>query len=332
MLGDLPKNETQEGVPEGAASGVMSPDDGHEAHAAQLERLDLLSQNASRPALAVQVFSAAVGQSSASGSLTTLLGSGVATGAPVRDAQRVLADAIPTTAIPGYWGSLQQNAETWAHEISGAPFWVDAKRLVSKWSDENYAKRQCALLGHGGLPNFTGKKLPRLQEKVLGEVSRGKIATLYPDGGARVPRISDLVRVRIPTLYLDGVAFLSGKLKAHLNSNGMEVQERTEARLAGYYASHLYFTHTSLFRFTKPEPVPVMCEIQIATELSTTIWERTHGSYELARVANNDGNDWQWNPDDPRFIAAQLAHMIHLADGLVVQLREAVGKRKGSKE
>ena len=67
----------------------------------------------------------------------------------------------------------------------------------------------------------------------------------------------------------------------------------------------------------------IICEIQVATELSTTVWDTTHTLYEVSRDSDEVPEDWQWSPKDPRFISRQLGHMIHLADGLLVQLREA---------
>jgi hypothetical protein len=143
--------------------------------------------------------------------------------------------------------------------------------------------------------------------------------------------LNDLVRVRIATRFLDGVAFLDQKLRAHLEEHGLRVDGKFEARVTGYYANHLYFDFERMFTFGASHNVRVTCEIQIATELSTQIWDKTHGAYELSREAERDDRSWQWNPDDPRFVAAQLAHMIHLADGLAVQLRDAVAKTRGKK-
>lgn len=76
------------------------------------------------------------------------------------------------------------------------------------------------------------------------------------------------------------------------------------------------------------DPATITCEIQIATELSTKIWEETHSIYEGTRENFEKPSEWQWKPKDPRFISRQLCHMMHLADGLLMQLRESINAKK----
>ena len=100
-----------------------------------------------------------------------------------------------------------------------------------------------------------------------------------------------------------------------------------EGRLEGYFAQHITFAQQVYYRFAGGnEPATVLCEIQVATDLSTRIWEATHLVYEKARTTADHPEDWQWNPKDPRFVSRQLGHMMHLADGLLVQLREAINQ------
>jgi hypothetical protein len=222
--------------------------------------------------------------------------------------------------------SVAESAATWAGELSIQPFWRDAQRDLNIWSTEYHRKTGHNLLSTDALPQFVGKGMPRLEEKIFEMVNAGRIGELYP-AGSRVPRLKDLVRVRISTCYLDGVAFLANRLSRNIESHGITVDERTEPRLTGYYATHLYFDVDRLFHFGTESKETVRCEVQIATELSTTIWDRTHGAYALTRTVSSADTAWQWDPTDERFIAAQLAHMIHLADGLVLQLRDAVQRK-----
>jgi hypothetical protein len=251
-----------------------------------------------------------------------------------RDAElvRKLEREVPDTATPGYWSTLEKNAKTWADEVSVQDFWTSANANLPRWRGEFQTLQGAELLPDNKLPLFTGKGAARTKEKALGEIRRndGSVGSVYPKGGASVPCLNDLVRVRIPTRYLDGVDFLANKLKEHLEQPQHRLSVTKVTRQSGYYACHLHFDYSLLYRQGGGATnVMVKCEIQIATELSTTIWDRTHGSYELSRVKPSDDEKWQWKPDDPQFIATQLGHMIHLADGLVVQLREAVKKRRG---
>jgi hypothetical protein len=132
---------------------------------------------------------------------------------------------------------------------------------------------------------------------------------------------------------MDGVELVTRGLIGVLQAHGLKpslAEERTRAR--GYFARHVYFEYPRTFNFSRTCTAQVMCEVQIATELSTTIWDRTHGAYELARVAEDDDLSWHWDGNDPQFLASQLAHMIHLADGLIVRLRDRVRETKGQKK
>jgi len=235
---------------------------------------------------------------------------------------------VGVVGVEGYWESLETSSKTWAAECAAQPVWTEARSEATRWSGEFHRKTGQSLFSDADLPAFVGKEMPRLREKTLRDVKRKGVERVFPNGSP-VPQINDLVRVRIATRFLDGVAFVAEKLIGHFKRHNIEL--KAEARASGYYAHHLYFSWKRLFSFATKEDVAVsvVCEIQIATELATTIWDRTHGVYELSRVAADAGADddaWQWMPSDPRFIAAQLGNMIHLADGLVVQLRDAVQK------
>lgn len=243
----------------------------------------------------------------------------------------LLGTRVPATLTPGYWEQLERSAGTWAKEIAAQPFWAAVERELATCSSEYFAEHKESLIAIA--KPFSGKGKDRTREKVLEVIAKEKngLERLFP-GDTPVPRLKDLVRARISTTYLDGVAKVASRLHALLVKEGLaDVKLKPQALGRGYYATHLTFTLNRLFQHTTDVTVPVTCEIQVATELATTIWARTHGAYEVARVATDAPDTWQSNPDDARFIAAQLAHMIHLADGLVLQLRDKVAKNKGLK-
>lgn len=287
-----------------------------------------VAQLASLGELKVQLAAAAAGQASTVGALTVTRGP-----APPSSSEALLNEHVHDSTVPGYWTRLATNAATWAREVSGQPFWVSLQAEADKWSREYFNRTGHALRTTAKVADFEGKGEERIREKVLSEVARAKakgkpkLSHLYPDGTS-VPTVNDLVRVRLQTTFLDGVDFLAEKLRAHLAEHRIEADKAAESRFSGYYAMHLYFPYEVLYRPSNVK-ASITCEIQIATELATTIWHRTHATYEYARTSNADTRAWQWQSEDERFIAAQLAHMIHLADGLVVQLRDAVRKRKG---
>ncbi len=248
----------------------------------------------------------------------------------------ILGSARSTTLQPGYWDLLAENSNQWAKEVSISPFWEAAKTELPKWSAEFYARTGGPLLPTLGLPSFVGKGAEGIRSKShrnsLSAYRKKKIsdwAGLWPQSGPSVPDINDLVRVRIETSYLDGVQFLADKLERLASNKSVPCKAAPQGKLEGYFAYHLYFKHAFLFRVLgEGDKIQIECEIQIATTLSTRVWDVSHGGYELWREEPGSAADWQWNPKDPRFIARQLGHMIHLADGLLVQLRDAITKEK----
>lgn len=230
------------------------------------------------------------------------------------------------TSIPGYWGNLEKNTDQWAIDVSGSPFWGSIKAEVAKWSNEYRTNNSGNLLAKPGLSNFIGKKESRIIGKLYNKRLNGENNDkLFDITGPPIPILNDLVRNRISCQFVDGVEFLSNKIVELAKKNDMEVKRSREGRIEGYFAQHINFYENVFYRFAGSViPAKVICEIQIATELSTRIWEGTHAIYETARENKEDPDDWQWNPSDPRFISRQLGHMIHLADGLLVQLRESV--------
>ena len=140
-------------------------------------------------------------------------------------------------------------------------------------------------------------------------------------------RDSPLVRARVECQYLDGVEFLASRIEESASELGIICERERQGRLQGYFAQHLWFEQRVIFRFGGGEElITIMCEVQIATALATRVWEGAHPIYEEWRVQSDEPEDWQWNPSDPRFTARQLGHMIHLADGLLVQLRNSPQK------
>jgi hypothetical protein len=110
-----------------------------------------------------------------------------------QDVERSLAKAVPATGIRGYWEALAENATTWAHEVSGHPFWLAAQTASQAWTAQYHAAKRDSLLPKIGLPNFTGKGMPRLKEKTLSVIRRDGIGKLFSEASP-VPHLNDLER------------------------------------------------------------------------------------------------------------------------------------------
>jgi len=244
--------------------------------------------------------------------------------------ERLLHDTCSETSYPGYWDNLKDSCDQWAREVSICPLWNEGAQSLKEWSAEYRDMHGGELLLPGGLPKFVGKGLPRIKEKIKSKLmdDPSAIKNLYQTNNP-IPALKDLVRTRIPCRFMDGVEFLASKLSNLAVEHNANPERSREGKLEGYFAQHLTFRTPVIFRFGGVHrKVYITCEVQIATELATRIWEATHAIYEEARVTKDEPDEWQWSPSDPRFVSRQLGHMIHLADGLLVQLRDTVNIRQ----
>lgn len=239
-----------------------------------------------------------------------------------------LAQKLPDTCrVPGYWEALAFNSDNWAHEISASPLWREAKDNLENWKKEYRRKYSGSLYKESTLQNFVGKAAGRIREKVFDKISRAEdqaveISRIF-DQRVAIPRLEDLVRVRIETQFLDGVPFLATKILDLAKSHDPYAKIEPKGKLSGYFAQHVTFALPVYFRFAgSNHSCNVTCEVQVATTLATLVWENSHGLYESSRSNLERSEDWQWSPNDPRFLSRQLGHMIHLADGLFCNLRD----------
>lgn len=246
---------------------------------------------------------------------------------PNHKAVDVNVDLLPQACrVPGYWESLASNSDDWAHEITAGPFWRAANAELEKWKKE-YRRDKGVLIREAAFPSFIGKSATRIREKVFSKIRKSsnateEVARLFAQH-APVPELEDLVRVRIETKFLDGVPFLANKILALARMHGAESILEPKGKLSGYFAQHVTFKLPVHFRFAGQQVAcTVVCEVQVATALGTLVWENSHNLYEHTRNLDEQAEEWQWNPSDPRFLARQLGHMIHLADGLFCNLRD----------
>jgi len=241
-----------------------------------------------------------------------------------------LADAPDLVRSPGYLGALADNATEWAHAISAGRFWRSVKAQLPIWTDEYCNRHGGTELVDGPLSNFCAKSASSIQDKIRRatkpplESSRSKPMEIFKDGSL-VPSINDLVRCRVACTYLDGATFLADKLCDFIETEkGERTKPSFQNRIEGYYAIHVYFHDDVILQYGQVRhPIQrIKVEIQIATVLATQAWKATHAFYEMARGTGPDRA--LWSPETITFIARQLGHMVHLADGLIVQLKNHV--------
>ena len=229
--------------------------------------------------------------------------------------------------MPGFWDTLGKNTDDWAPIASVSPFWRQANASLETWKKEYRRESGGILIKGGKLNDFVGKSGERIEEKVLSKIrggsNRSEIIKDIFHQSAPVPRIEDLIRTRLETQFLDGVPFLAKKLLEVAKSFDEKAKIEPKGKISGYFAQHITFSLPMHFRINGNDmSCQVVCEIQVATMLATLVWENSHGLYESSRITNEKTEDWQWSPNDPRFLSRQLGHMIHLADGLFCNLRD----------
>lgn len=245
-------------------------------------------------------------------------------------------DQLPAQCrIDGYWETLASNSDNWAHEVTAAPIWRGANVELEKWRKEYRRQHGEELIKNAELPRFIGKSAFRIKEKLFAKIAKSddrekETARLFSQD-APIPKLEDLVRVRLETKFLDGVPFLAKKILELALAVDVNATLEPKGKLSGYFAQHVTFEAPVFFRFAGGSMAgTVVCEVQVATSLGTLVWENSHGLYERSRILDERSEEWQWSPSDPRFLARQLGHMIHLADGLFCNLRDH-GKNRGGK-
>jgi ppGpp synthetase/RelA/SpoT-type nucleotidyltranferase len=241
--------------------------------------------------------------------------------------ERELAAIFPIVATPGFWDMLHENAARLAREISVGDPWLNLPSELPRWRSSFGGD----LLAGPSLPGFCAKSASSIRSKVLRKCQRepDKMPSAFVSDDQPVPNIGDLVRTRVTCRYLDGVDFFANNLAAYLKELGLKPQRKREGRIEGYFAQHVYFVTDQVFSVGGIKKiVPIRCEVQVATELATQMWNASHHLYESARDGDGAADMWQWDVDDPQFVAHQLGHMMHLADGLLVQLRRDAARKK----
>lgn len=237
----------------------------------------------------------------------------------------------PAIAVPGYWDTLINNCTQWAIDVGNNPFWNEINNSLLAWKFEHRTNTENPLLSREGLTNFNHKEKDRILSKIIYKAKnderfkKNAFGTTDPP----IPQLNDLVRTRLSCQYIDGVEFIANKILEVAKNNDAFVDHEKMGSLEGYFAQHIIFKDTVIQRYMgESKAVTINCEIQIGTALSTAIWSSTHNIYEVSRELFEKPSDWQWNPKDPRFISTQIGHMIHLADGLLVGLRESIKSKE----
>ena len=250
---------------------------------------------------------------------------------PLAESKDRWAKDFPPTGGSDYWNIIDSNVKQWAKDVTIAPFWSEAGKELEKWRTEYRAETGSTLLSQASLPDFVPKSVGSSIDKLDRKFSKSEDSNHAFTSGYPIPNIGDLIRVRLTCSYLDGVEFVAKKIMDLATLMDINAVHERQGKIEGYYAQHINISQDVILKVGGvPSVIKVECEIQIATDMSTKMWNTSHGLYERIRSAPSDAENWQWRSTDPRFISNQLGHMVHLVDGLLIQLRDSV-KSKGRK-
>jgi hypothetical protein len=249
-------------------------------------------------------------------------------GNPSSEWYEACAKVYPQTGSPDYWKIVESNVIQWAKDLTVSSFWSDTGGALDKWRTEYRGITGSTLLSQVKLPDFVPKSkesiTDKLERKYPVDQLEGAFLGEYP-----IPNIGDMVRVRLTCSYLDGVEFLASKLMELAKSAGVTAIHEKQGKIEGYYAQHINITQDVMLKIAGHTIlIRISAEIQIATDMSTKMWDTSHGLYERTRGQPMEAENWQWKHSDPRFISNQLGHLVHLVDGLLIQLRESTKRRK----
>jgi hypothetical protein len=133
--------------------------------------------------------------------------------------------------------------------------------------------------------------------------------------------VSDVVRARFVTKFLDGATFLADRVHELASEQGVALKAKPtrQSTFSGHYGVHLETVHRVSIG---GEPRKMRVEIQVITQLTDVINRILHGYYEdLRQMAPAERDEWQWEYQSPAFAGNYLGHILHYIDGQVVNAR-----------
>lgn len=138
--------------------------------------------------------------------------------------------------------------------------------------------------------------------------------------------VDDVLRTTIVVRYLDCVGLVQEMLVAAAAASNATFAVDYEAREEGYYAVHI--TVTSLLaaptKAWEVQRLRVPVEIQICTQVQEVLRALTHKIYEVnRRTPRSTDTKWQWDCHSAEFVPNYLGHILHYADGMIMNVRHS---------
>lgn len=222
-------------------------------------------------------------------------------------------------------------AERLRSEFETSGFWVAVSRQLQNLHAVSDAETSYGLLAH---PDRAFSVVKKPWESLILKSYRRNVLDNEnwpepPTGGWTTPdnwfeTVEDIVRTTVVVRYLDGVETVRQAISDVANELGMTTKVVYEARDEGYYALHLTATVSLPFQSkdwrTARRNVPV--EIQVCTQVQEVLRALTHKFYEdRRRRPKVTDQKWQWNCHSEQFVPNYLGHILHYADGMIMNVR-----------
>lgn len=152
---------------------------------------------------------------------------------------------------------------------------------------------------------------------------RGTNAWFRPGNAHEI--LNDLVRTSVYCRFLDGATDLADRLQKIGEVHDRNVTVDLRADENGYYAVHAGIPINAIVTSQRwnAEEIEFRLEVQFATMTQWVLRTLSHDLYERRRTKpapNNEG--WKWSPSSETFKTNYLGHLLHYADGMMVELRD----------
>ena len=138
-------------------------------------------------------------------------------------------------------------------------------------------------------------------------------------------RIHDIVRTTVVVRYLEDISTVITLLEKVAVANGpVELEVDHKARDEGYYAVHVSIPMRLQYGSSGWESLfaNIQVELQLCTQIQEVLRLLTHDLYRKRRVEPLvPGYRWQWDCESDEFVLNYLGHMLHYADGMIMNSR-----------
>lgn len=216
--------------------------------------------------------------------------------------------------------------------------WISLEQSMLDISSEYYLNTEYQLMAELDMPEILTKSFDSFFLKTFRKnVLENEQWPNPPNGEWILPqnwfsKINDMVRTQFVVKYLDGVEFLSSRIQRICEEGNLKSEVEFQAREEGYYAAHiLVWSEFEIPALTWDTfKLNIAIEIQITTQVQDLIKNLLHKHYENRRIKNEpDDVKWQWDYKSEEFVTNYLGHILHYAEGMIMDVREG---RNGNRQ